>query len=302
MKKHIAIFSLIIFVITMAFICLPNKKNQNSEDPVIAEIIDTEEVIVSVSEDLPKKSEDSKIDFGEISSQPQILAENNNPEIPPIINEEEEDSVIIEDPLRSIEDVFDYNGLVDITELSNDFVLDISYATTNNFTGVQHYEYPTALMQKDVAIMLIKAQVIAMQDGFRIRLYDTYRPLSVQGSLYDSTPPELEAFVAKPSKKEGHSIGISIDCGLSDMEGNEISMPSGFDEFNSSAYVDYSGGTEEQRQNRDYLISLMQSCGFKVYSKEWWHFNAPAPNGIEAMDISFEEFNRLRSESYSREQ
>jgi D-alanyl-D-alanine dipeptidase len=201
-------------------------------------------------------------------------------------------------PTRALKDVFDYNGLVDLMEIDPTFDLDIRYATENNFTRTVHYPFPMALMQKEAAAMLLKAQKIANEDGFKIRIYDAYRPLSVQRSLYEATPPQLKAFVAKPSKTAKHSIGISIDCGLSDMDGNELDMPSEFDDFSEKAYGDYIGGTAEQEKNRAYLINLMESCGFAPLSIEWWHFNAPNPKGISAMDISFEEFQFLRDEFY----
>ena len=195
---------------------------------------------------------------------------------------------------KSIDEVFAYAGMLDITELDDSIVLDLRYATTNNFTGVQHYEFPLALMHKDAAAAFLKAHNLAKADGYLLRIYDSYRPLSVQRSLYESTPPHLYAFVAAPSKNEKHSMGLAIDCGLSDLEGNEIPMPSGFDEFNESAYVGYTGGTAEEQANRDYLIQLMERCGFTVYAKEWWHFSFPNPAGLEAQDISFGEFVALR--------
>jgi D-alanyl-D-alanine dipeptidase len=257
-------------------------------ETTITEDIDTFEEYVSETTDSEIVNESS-----EIHEEPDGLDE----ELYEAYEEIEPEAPI----LRTLDNIFDYHGLIDITELSSDFVLDIRYATVNNFTGIQQYPFPLALMQKDVAVMLLQAQEKAMRDGFRIRIYDAYRPLSVQGSLYDSTPPELRMYVAKPSSNERHGIGIAIDCGLSDMVGNEIEMPSEFDEFNESAHIDYTGGTLEQRQNRDYLINLMHSCGFTVYNKEWWHFSAPNTNGLYAMDISFDEFVQLRELSYNVE-
>jgi D-alanyl-D-alanine dipeptidase len=232
---------------------------------------------------------------------PAIVSPSPSPTLPPI-------SAVTPSPTpastpsptpapKTLDDVFEYHGLVDIAELDPRIVLDIRYATVDNFTHVQQYPFPLALMQKEVAAMFMKAQDIAEKDGYRLRIYDSYRPLSIQQSLFDSTPPELSLFVARPSKNEKHSMGLAIDCGLSDMDGAEIEMPSGFDEFNPSAYIDFKGSDDEKLASRDYLISLMTSQGFTVYSKEWWHYNAPNANSLSAMDISFEEFCAKREES-----
>ena len=154
-------------------------------------------------------------------------------------------------------------------------------------------------MQKETAEKLVKAQDKAYMDGYRIRIYDSYRPLSVQKNLYEANPPELSAFVAKPSKNERHSIGLALDIGLSDLNGVEIKMPSEWDEFNEKAYINYTGGDKTARAHRDYLIKLMNSVGFTVYSKEWWHYNAPMKSGMEAFDFEFREFTEAREKFYS---
>jgi D-alanyl-D-alanine dipeptidase len=276
-------FFLAVAMLIMAFVGRAAWKPENSEKSAGGDAVDLPDAMPNILRENPP----AESAIPDASSAPTPLTPENAVDDRP---------VIIPPPLRTVEDVFDYNGLIDISELNTDIVLDIRYATAANFTGVQQYEFPLALMQKEVAVMLLKAQELALRDGFLLRIYDAYRPLSVQQSLYDATPAHLREFVAKPTKTARHCIGVAIDCGLSDLDGNEVIMPSAFDEFAPSAYADYSGGTAEQRKNRDYLIDLMQSCGFSVYSKEWWHYNAPVPDGAEAMDISCAEFDALRKE------
>ena len=134
-----------------------------------------------------------------------------------------------------------------------------------------------------------------------MKIFDAYRPLSVQQKLYDSTPCHLKEFVAKPSSNAKHSKGIAVDCTLIDIDGIEISMPSEFDEFNSSSYINYTGGTNEERKNRDYLIDVMQGCGFSVHNSEWWHF-AISDDDYTTLNITFAEFMKNRDEYKQKKQ
>jgi D-alanyl-D-alanine dipeptidase len=186
---------------------------------------------------------------------------------------------------------FVYNGFVDVSEYDPRLIIDLRYATTNNFTGKQLYPFALALLRAEAAELLKTAQDAAYKDGRRIVIFDAYRPLSVQQSLYDAAPENLKAYVAKPSARAPHGIGLTVDCGLSDLDGNLLDMPSEFDAFDKSASISYTGGTAKQRENRDYLIRLMSDCGFSVYSEEWWHYSAPNPKGYEALDFSFEDFS-----------
>jgi D-alanyl-D-alanine dipeptidase len=190
--------------------------------------------------------------------------------------------------------VFEYDGFVDISEFDPRVIVDCRYATENNFTGTQLYPFELALLRREAAEMLARAQDAAEKDGLRIIIYDAYRPLDVQRRLYDAAPDGLKAFVARPSQTSPHGIGLTIDCGLCDMDGVELDMPSAFDTFDDSAHVNYVGGTAVQRANRDYLVELMTRCGFSVYEKEWWHFSAPNPKGYTARDFSFDEFVEAR--------
>jgi zinc D-Ala-D-Ala dipeptidase len=66
-------------------------------------------------------------------------------------------------------------------------------------------------------------------------------------------------------------------------------MPSGYDEFTERASPDYSGGTAEERANRDLLRRLMEAEGFTVNPNEWWHFDYDGWQEYAIYDISFAE-------------
>ena len=81
-----------------------------------------------------------------------------------------------------------------------------------------------------------------------------------------------------------------MDLSIYDLKTGElIPMPSGFDEFTERASPDYTGGTDEERQNRDLLRQLMEAEGFVVNPNEWWHFDHKDWQSYEIHDLSFDE-------------
>jgi serine beta-lactamase-like protein LACTB len=72
-----------------------------------------------------------------------------------------------------------------------------------------------------------------------------------------------------------HNRGCAVDLTLCELaNGNQVEMPSGYDEFTVRAYPNWPGGTARQRWHRDLLRRAMERAGFAVYEYEWWHFDA----------------------------
>lgn len=199
---------------------------------------------------------------------------------------------------QMVDSAFTYKGLVDLEALDAGFFFDIRYATEDNFTGRVLYDRPLCLVHGDVARMLLKAQALADGLGYRLLIYDAYRPEPVQRVMYELAPADRKRYVAKPGSNANHTKGIAVDCTLADSDGNPIDMPSDFDEFSSHAAVAYNGGTEEQRANRDMLIAIMEEAGMKPASGEWWHFTPADTSGYEVLDIGFEDFEAARPHMY----
>jgi D-alanyl-D-alanine dipeptidase len=188
-----------------------------------------------------------------------------------------------------------YMDLVELTSLDDTFIIDQRYATRDNFTGRIHYDTVLCLIHKDIAARLLKAQRLARAKGLRIKVFDAYRPVSVQQSLYDSTPKELRMYVAKPSSSSLHPKGLAVDITLVDSNGRELDMPSKFDDFSIKAHIDYDGDTERQKSNRTLLIDIMERSGFKVNKSEWWHYYVPESAAYPLLDVQFIHFLRARS-------
>lgn len=186
-------------------------------------------------------------------------------------------------------------GLVLVSDLDESIIIDLKYATTDNFTGQVIYPVEIAAINKETGKRLVKAQEIFKQDGYRIKLWDAYRPLSAQHVLWEAYPDPR--YVIKPQDppptsdfRPRHNNGMAVDITLVDSDGNELDMPTGFDEFSEKAAPDYPDLPEEVRQNRDYLIGVMESAGFRVASTEWWHFDDITGIPGPYLDVPLEAF------------
>lgn len=169
---------------------------------------------------------------------------------------------------------FKETNLVELVKLDSTFILDIRYATSNNFVGQPVYKEARAFLQKDAAEALKRINASLKPLGYGIMVFDGYRPWDVTKIFYDVTSKENKKFVADPKEGSRHNRGCAVDVSLYDLNTKkEIQMPGAYDEMTERSYFDYTGGTEEQRKMRDLLIEKMQADGFTVYKYEWWHFD-----------------------------
>jgi zinc D-Ala-D-Ala dipeptidase len=180
--------------------------------------------------------------------------------------------------------------LVELITLDNTIKLDIRYATNNNFTEKQVYPEARAFMQKPAAKAILRVHHKLRKQGLGLVIYDGYRPWSITKLFWDSVPPEQKIFVADPAKGSKHNRGCAVDLGIYDLKtGQAVPMPSGYDEFTDRASPKYTGGTEEERRNRDLLRKLMEAEGFIINDNEWWHFDYKDWEKYAIYDISFSE-------------
>ena len=183
-------------------------------------------------------------------------------------------------------------GLVDITKAAPGVRLDIRYATDNNFTHVAVYPAPRCYLRADVAKRVAEVQAALQKEGLGLKVYDCYRPFSIQKKFWALVPNE--DWVAKPVEKGGkpvsgskHNRGAAVDLTLVDASGNEVSMPSGFDDFSEKARRDYTGGNPEALANSKRLEAAMVKAGFEPLPSEWWHFDGPGWQTYELLDVPF---------------
>ena len=168
---------------------------------------------------------------------------------------------------------------------------EVRYATTYNFTGHVLYPFPRVYLHKDAAAGLQAVLVDLAAQGLGLKIYDGYRPLSVQANMWKIFPDER--YVSDPSKSKGkHTRGTAVDVALVDYLGNELPMPTGYDDFTEKAHRGSTKWSEKQRANNAKLEAVMKKHGFLPFPFEWWHYDLAGWENYPPLDISFEELER----------
>jgi zinc D-Ala-D-Ala dipeptidase len=185
---------------------------------------------------------------------------------------------------------FKKSDLVELIKLDSTIHLDIRYATSNNFLGRPVYKEARAFLQRPAAEALVKLNKELEPFGYGLVIFDGYRPWSVTKTFWDITPEDKKQFVANPKNGSRHNRGCAVDLSLYELAtGEEVKMPSEYDEMSERAYSDYKGGTDEQRKLRDLLRSKMEANGFKVLDVEWWHFDFKDWKSYSIQNIPFKD-------------
>ncbi|RXR32682.1 peptidase M15 [Flavobacterium piscinae] len=160
---------------------------------------------------------------------------------------------------------------VKLKDFSNDFVYDLRYATDNNFLKAKVYDCAECYLRFKTVKKLIEANDKFKKMGFTIKLLDCYRPLDVQKKMWAIVPNPI--YVADPMKGSIHNRGGAVDITLVDNNGVELDMGTPFDHFGKEAAHTYENLPKEVLNNRKLLRDVMESCSFKVFQSEWWHYN-----------------------------
>ena len=164
--------------------------------------------------------------------------------------------------------------LVELIKLDPTIKLDIRYATKNNFLGRPVYKQARAFLQRPAAEALVRINQGLRKQGYGLIIHDGYRPWYVTKIFWDATPADKKIFVADPAKGSRHNRGCAVDLSLFDLKtGNEVTMPSEYDEMTERAHINYACAIAEAKQLRDMLRAAMEADGFTVYEPEWWHYD-----------------------------
>jgi D-alanyl-D-alanine dipeptidase len=160
---------------------------------------------------------------------------------------------------------------VNLKEYSKDFVYDMKYATDDNFLKAKMYDCGECFLRLKTVRALIAANEAFRKKGFTIKIYDCYRPLSIQKKMWEivSNPK----YVADPKKGSIHNRGGAVDISLVDHNGNEPDMGTTFDYFGPQAAHTYKDLSKQILANRKFLKKIMQENGFNSFESEWWHYN-----------------------------
>ncbi len=188
----------------------------------------------------------------------------------------------------SYESAMEKQGLLEVRAHIPDVLVELKYATTDNFMGKDVYGcLKRAYVQPEVLAKLKKAQAVLAKThpGYRLLIYDAARPLSKQWDLWNALPqypPELRRnYVANPAEHSIHNYGSAVDLTVADEQGRPLDMGTPFDFFGEMAYPSREKAllasgklTKEAYSNRLILRKAMVRGGFMPIEYEWWHFNA----------------------------
>jgi zinc D-Ala-D-Ala dipeptidase len=171
---------------------------------------------------------------------------------------------------------------VDVAKLDPTIVLDLRYATANNFLKQKVYPSATCLLRRPVATQLLQVQKSLLEKGYSLKLWDCYRPLSVQKKMWEIVHDSR--YVADPKTGSRHNRGAAVDTTLVKKTGEAVEMPTEFDDFSEKADPDSEATwTPAAKANYQILLQAMQSSGFTVLDSEWWHYDS---NGWQQYPIS----------------
>ncbi len=178
--------------------------------------------------------------------------------------------------------------LVEIKNYIPDIVLDIRYATTNNFTHQKMYREAKAFARLPVVLALKQVQADLKKQGLGLKIFDAYRPYAITVKFYEVAHDTN--FVADPRKGSKHNRGCAIDLTAVNLKtGNELEMPTGFDSFSKRAASAYMDLPKIEIDNRAILKAAMEAHGFHEIPSEWWHFDFNGWSNCPLLDIPFTE-------------
>lgn len=174
--------------------------------------------------------------------------------------------------------------LVDVARAVPEASLDIRYATSRNLAGRPLYPAARCLLLAPVAERLRRAAAALREQGYRLLLWDCYRPLAVQRELWRLRPDRR--WVADPAKGSAHNRAAAVDASLLSRDGRPVEMPTDHDAFTPAARPDAAAGISPAAvEHRRILRRAMEEAGFRPDRGEWWHFAAPEARRAPVLDV-----------------
>ncbi len=194
--------------------------------------------------------------------------------------------------------IFPAEKLVEVKNIIPNVVLDIKYATEDNFTKKKVYPSSRCYLVEPAVKALKAASDAFNKKGYRIKIWDGYRPLEVQRIFWKTVTPmfpdetEREKYVADPKKGSRHNRGCAVDITLVDKNGKELDMGTGFDDFSEKAHRDYKDLDPIIAANRKLLEDTMKEEGFEGLPTEWWHFDYKKYKKYPLLDVAIDEIEK----------
>ncbi len=183
-------------------------------------------------------------------------------------------------------------NFVELAALNKGFIIELPYKTPHNFVHKPVYDdNAKAYLRTKVAHALCAAQQVFQQQQLTLKIWDAYRPFHIQEVLWDYCADER--YVAKPVRDNDqmvagsmHNRGAAVDVTLVDIKtGEELVMPTLFDDFSSAAHRNNQDCSTIAKQNRQLLQDVMHANGFVGLPTEWWHFSWHAEDEFALCDL-----------------
>lgn len=169
--------------------------------------------------------------------------------------------------------------LVHITAQTHGVVIDMMYASANNFTGKVIYEFSECFLHPQAEAALRKAVAAAAGFGFTLKIFDAYRPQKAQEALWACVPDPR--YVADPVLGSNHTRGVALDLTLLDGRGNELDMGTPVDTMTPASHHFCPALPAAVMLNRMHLLTIMLEAGFVHHPNEWWHYQLPDAHAFE---------------------
>ncbi|MEM9821647.1 MAG: M15 family metallopeptidase [Bacteroidota bacterium] len=204
------------------------------------------------------------------------LACSDNPKpSPPVIEEETVTETTKEEtapPLPPpIQYDYDTSQWSDLQLLDSTIIIDLRYATTDNFVKEKMYDCPRCFLRPPAAKALVALHREFQQQGLGIKVFDCYRPRPIQQKLWDKVPNA--SYVTPPQKGSMHNRGLAVDLTLVDQSGKELEMGTAFDFFGKRAHHTFTDLPKTVLDNRKLLKERLLAYRFKSIRTEWWHYS-----------------------------
>lgn len=275
MKAKFKLSAALLIILVLFTTGCTSSPSADKPESIITENTPITAVVDSNSSDIPVQAPETQEtpESQETSEAPETNAEaveavENKPEEPPL----------------------KIQGLVNILDIDNTIIVDLKYATADNFTGQVIYDFEICLLREETALKLKAANEELSKGGYRIKIFDGYRPPYAQIVLWDTVPNPT--YVANPYKGGSiHSKGAAVDITIVDSEGNELEMPTEYDDLSPAAAPSSKAMSETARKNMLTLQKAMTNNGFRTITSEWWHFNDTDSSKYSIIEVDPKKFN-----------
>ena len=181
---------------------------------------------------------------------------------------------------------------VELIRINPSIKLDIRYATDNNFLKKAVYPEAKCFVRYAVAIKLDSIQNELHSIGLGLKIFDGYRPLDVQKQMWEILPDNR--YVADPQNGSRHNRGAAVDLTLVDSSGNDLDMPTAYDDFSNKAHHGFKKLDTNILINRWILKTIMEKYGFESIKTEWWHYDLVGWEKYSVVNFSFQELDQKK--------